>query len=253
MLLWCVVLEFEPAHFSCTVLCSAHILSWYECVVKLSFFLQQGKTHTVLTCVSASGYALPPFMIYPRRITDNLKVGALPSTSFHHSDSGWVNAELLLKWFESFVRMIPPFRPVLLILDGHASHIIVDVVELAWKNDIHMLWLPANTTHILQSLDVEAFKSLKNYYYKACKKHITEHPGRVVTMEVIASLLATAWPQAVTPVNVMAWILGRLLIIKLHLQTPLTWNRRNVHDQKRLVHHYLIHNPRLAPIFNPSL
>ena len=71
-------------------------------------------------------------MIYPKkRITDNLKVGALPSTSFHHSDSEWVNAELFIKWFESFVKMIPPFRPVLLILDGHASHIIVDVVELA--------------------------------------------------------------------------------------------------------------------------
>ena len=67
-----------------------------------------------------------------------------------------------------------------------------------------MLWLPANTTHILQLLDVGAFKSLKNYYYKACKKYITEHPGRVITTEVIASLLATAWPQAVTLVNVMA-------------------------------------------------
>ena len=166
---------------------------------------ERGKTHTVLTCASASGYALPPFIIYPRkRITDNLKVGALPSTAFHHSDSGWVNAELFIKWFEFFLKMIPPLRPVLLILDGHASHVTVDVVELARRNDIHMLCLPAHTTHILQPLDVGVFKPLKTCYYKACKKYITEHPGRVVTTEVIASLLATAWPQAVTPVNIMA-------------------------------------------------
>lgn len=64
---------------------------------------ERGKTHTVLTCASASGYALPPFIIYPRkRITDNLKVGTLHSTAFHHSDSGWVNAELFIKWFEFF-------------------------------------------------------------------------------------------------------------------------------------------------------
>ena len=99
--------------------------------------------------------------------------------------------------------MIPPLRPVLLVLDGHASHVTVDVVELARRNDIHMLCLPAHTTHMLQPLDVGVFKPLKTYYYKACKKYITEHPGRVVTTEVIASLLATAWPQAVTPVNIM--------------------------------------------------
>ena len=71
-------------------------------------------------------------------------------------------------------------------------------------NDVHMLCLPAHRTHILQPLDVGVFKSLKAHYYKACKKYMVDHPGRVVTTEVIASLLAVAWPQAVTPVNIMA-------------------------------------------------
>ena len=35
-------------------------------------------------------------------------------------------------------------------------------------------------------------------------KYITSHPGRVATTDLIASLLATAWPQSVTPVNIMA-------------------------------------------------
>ena len=43
------------------------------------------------------------------------------------------------KWFEFFVRTIPPARPVLLILDGHTSHVSIDVVELARANNIHML------------------------------------------------------------------------------------------------------------------
>ena len=45
---------------------------------------EKGKTHTILTCVSASGYSLPPFIVYPRRrISDNLKVAAVPGTSFN--------------------------------------------------------------------------------------------------------------------------------------------------------------------------
>lgn len=120
---------------------------------------EKGKTHTILTCVSASGFALPPFLIYPRkRITDNLKAGAVAGTAFHCSDTGWVNAELFLKWLHFFVESIPPSRPVLLILDGLSSHISIEVIEFARSNDIHMLCIPAHTTHILQPLDVSVFQ-----------------------------------------------------------------------------------------------
>ena len=166
---------------------------------------EKGKTHTVLACASAAGYSLPPFMIYPRKkMTARLREGSFPGTVFHCSDSGWVTGELFVKWFEFLVRTIPPQRPVLLILDGHASHVSINVIELARANSIHMLCLPAHTTHLLQPLDVGVFKSLKAHYYKACKKYIADNQGRVVTSEVIASLLAVAWPQALTPVNIMA-------------------------------------------------
>ena len=40
----------------------------------------------------------------------------------------------------------------LLIFDGHNSHISSSVVELAVKNDIELLCLPAHTSSILQPL-----------------------------------------------------------------------------------------------------
>ena len=131
---------------------------------------EKGKTHTIITCVSASGYVLPPFLIYPRqRITENLKEGAIVGTVFHCSDSGWVNAGLFLVWLQFFAQSIPLSRPVLLILDGHSSHVSIEAIEFARSNDIHMLCIPAHTTHILQPLDVGIFKSFKSFYYKACK------------------------------------------------------------------------------------
>ena len=73
-------------------------------------------------------------------------------TAFRCSDSGWVNSELFMDWFKLFTEMIPPTRPILFIVDGHASHISVEVIEYAQKNQIHMLCLPAHTTHLLQRL-----------------------------------------------------------------------------------------------------
>ena len=166
---------------------------------------EKGKTHTILSCVSASGSTLPPFMIYPRkRITDNLKAGAVAGTTFHCSDTGRVDKEPFLEWLRFFVRSIPPARPVLLIVDGHASHVSIEAIEFARSSEVHMLCIPAHTTHILQPLDVGVFKPFKSAYNKACKKLMADHPHRVITTDQITGLKRIAWPQSLTPVNIMS-------------------------------------------------
>lgn len=87
------------------------------------------------------------------------------------------------------------------MLDGHSSHISFDVIEIARDNNIHLLCLPAHTTHLLQPLDVAVFKSLKSHYNKFC--HEFSAKGRVVTPDDITPLFAKAWSNALTPVNIM--------------------------------------------------
>jgi len=42
---------------------------------------ENGKTHIVVTSVSASGYVIPPMMICPRKqMNEKLKQGAVPGT-----------------------------------------------------------------------------------------------------------------------------------------------------------------------------
>ena len=137
-----------------------------------------------MTCVSASGFVLPPFLIYPRkRITENLKVGAIAGTVYQCSDTGWINADFFLVWLKFFPQSIPQSRPVLLILDGHSSHVSIEAIEYARSNEIHMPCIPAHTTHILQPLDVGVFILFKSFCYKECKKRIAENPTRVITTE----------------------------------------------------------------------
>ncbi len=166
---------------------------------------ERGKTHTVLACVSASGYILPPFMVYPRKrsVPDNLKLGAVPNTVFCNSENGWINSDLYIEWLKFFTRNIPPIRPVLLIQDGHSSHISISVIEFSRENGIYILCLPAHTTHILMPLDVGVFKSFKSNFSKACTHYIASHPGRVVTTDVLASLVAEAWSRSFTLLNIM--------------------------------------------------
>ena len=118
--------------------------------------LTSADKHTVLACVSASGQVLPSFMLYPRKrpVPEKMREGAYPNTIFQVSDNGWITKELFFEWFKLFVQMIPPLRPVLLVLDGHGSHITIDVIEYTRSNEIHLLCLPSHTSHILQPLDL---------------------------------------------------------------------------------------------------
>ena len=66
------------------------------------------------------------------------------------------------------------------------------LIELARENNVHLLCLPAHTTHILQPLDVGVFKSFKSNFSKACHRFLIERPGQVMTSAAIASLVHSA-------------------------------------------------------------
>ena len=136
---------------------------------------ERGKTHTVLLCVLASGFVLPPMMVYHRKtcMPEKLKEGVIPNTLFGNSESGWINSQLFVEWF-AFFKNIPPIRPALLIQDGHSSHVSIELIKMAHANDVILLCLPAHTSHILQPLDIGVFKVFKTSFNKACAWQLYE-------------------------------------------------------------------------------
>lgn len=51
--------------------------------------------NTVLACGSASGYSIPPMVIFNRKtLKPDMTVGEVPGTFYGLSDSGWMDAEL---------------------------------------------------------------------------------------------------------------------------------------------------------------
>ena len=166
---------------------------------------EKGRNHTIVACGSASGYILPPMIIFPRvRVSEALKVSAPPGSMIAAQKKGWITAELYLKWFKFFLEHIPPARPVLLIQDGCSSHISIELIELAKENDVHLLCLPSHTAHVLQPLDVGVFSSFKHHIGLTLNMLLRSSEGRVPTSEDIPAILSEAWPKSMTPVNLMS-------------------------------------------------
>lgn len=157
---------------------------------------ERGKNVTVLFAMSAGGQFVPPFFVFPRsRINERLMINAPHESVGEAQPNGWMNAELFLKWMGHFTKYSNPTKenPVLLILDGHASHKDLDVIEFARKNHIHMLSTPPHTTHKLQPLDRTFMKPFKSAYSDACDLWMRSNPGIRISEYEVAGFVATAF------------------------------------------------------------
>ena len=83
-----------------------------------------------------------------------------PGLLYGKSESGWMTSEVFFEWFQAFCENVTQ-RPLLLLLDGFLSHVSIEVIELAIKENVIILKFPAHVTDVLQPLDVSCFVPLK--------------------------------------------------------------------------------------------
>ena len=63
------------------------------------------------------------------------------------SDSGWIDSELFISWFNKiFLKFAVPQRPLLLLSYDHKSHITLDIIDLCQESNIILFCLPPHTT-----------------------------------------------------------------------------------------------------------
>ena len=80
---------------------------------KPSSIISNDKTQvTVLSCVSAAGVSLPPFVIFKRKtMNQEFAIGEVPGTLYGVSENGWITQKLFKEWFHRhFLTFIYPVQ-----------------------------------------------------------------------------------------------------------------------------------------------
>jgi hypothetical protein len=155
---------------------------------------------TVMACGNAAGNILTPLIIYrnlPENIPNEFKSWDGPL--YRSTKSGWINTELFNEWFVKI--FIPESRrespeydgPIILIFNGHVTHLNDDFIELAHQYNIILLKLPSNTTHVLQPLDLNFFGPLKSTLARLIRNKYTGSISPNLNKEKFAEFLKESW------------------------------------------------------------
>lgn len=142
-------------------------------------------------------------IIYPyRRIPYNIATAIPDGFAIRISDSGWITSTC---YYEYIVNILYPRLvknsikfPVLILLDGHNSHINMDLHDFCVEHEILLYVLYPNTTPILQTCDVGIFHPLKIEWRKIIAQHI-QSTTKSVTKFNFAQLFSAAFKNAINP------------------------------------------------------
>jgi hypothetical protein len=168
---------------------------------------------SLVACVNATGtHVMPPALVtqganvnvawYDARQQDLL---------WATSESGWMESAMFVSWLRHFVEFAKPLRvagadgklePVLLLLDGHSTHVTFEAIVLAERNGVRLVKLPAHTTHVLQPLDLAVFGPWHRHWGKARHAFRVCRPRTVITKQVFAVLFRKPWDAALSPANI---------------------------------------------------
>ncbi|XP_065642657.1 jerky protein homolog-like [Hydra vulgaris] len=131
---------------------------------------------SIMFACTADGIFLPPYTVYKaERLMDTWILGGPIGARYNRTKSGWFDGNCFKDWMQTLV--VPYFRhvdnntPKLLIGDNLACHLSIDVIEICETNNIRMVFLPPNSTHLLQPLDLAVYGPMKSTW----RKIITEY------------------------------------------------------------------------------
>ncbi|XP_062534944.1 uncharacterized protein LOC134204134 [Armigeres subalbatus] len=147
---------------------------------------------TVMFSFSASGLVVNPLVILPgKRIRKEIAQGFPSEWKLGQSERGWMTShnfgEYMKKVFHPFYFLKEIKLPIILFVDGHSSHVGIEVADLCQQLGVILIALYPNTTRITQPADVSIFKPLKDHWKNEVDDWRSKQPdvgSHCVTLEV---------------------------------------------------------------------
>lgn len=134
---------------------------------------------SIMFAISAGGECLQPYVVYKaEHLYQQWTINGPKGARYNRSKSGWFDSTIFEDWF---ITVVLPWAknklgPKILIGDNLASHINVRIVKLCEDNDIRFVFLPPNSSHLTQPLDVCYFGPLKKLWRATLLNYKTKNP-----------------------------------------------------------------------------
>ena len=94
--------------------------------------------------------------------------------------------------------------PVLVLYDGHKSHVSLGLIEWAKSEHIILFVFPPHCSHLLQPLDVSCFGPFEIAWNSACHRNMRETGGKVVTRYDVCRLTCQVYSSTITAANIQS-------------------------------------------------
>lgn len=136
---------------------------------------------SIMFTVSAAGDCLPTYVVYKSiNLYSEWVDGGPPSTRFNCTKSGWFDSACFDDYFKTIIlpwaKNLPGSKVI--IGDNLSSHLNIEVIELCQEYQIKFVFLPPNSTHLTQPLDVAFFGPLKREWRKILLNYKISNPGQ---------------------------------------------------------------------------
>jgi len=101
-----------------------------------------------------------------KHMSDTWRIGGPKHTRLNRNKSGWFDSLCFDDWIKTIV--IPYLSKLsgtkILIADNLLSHLSTESIKICQKYNIKFVFLPTNSTHLTQPLDVAFFRPLKMHW-----------------------------------------------------------------------------------------
>ena len=153
----------------------------------------------VVATINAAGTATPPLIICKGQRVQAawLGNGGPPGSKFAATDSSFMQGAVFVNYiitdFYNFIveNGLADGKPHILVLD--ASHVNLDVIQLAMSLNIELFQLPSHSSHMTQPLDVAAFGCFKKAVTAVLTSFPLQHGCKMPGKSDMAGVVKDAW------------------------------------------------------------
>nr|CAI5844919.1 unnamed protein product [Callosobruchus analis] len=159
-----------------------------------------GKAKENLTAMftfSASGIITPPMIIYPNKRLSSVVANEIPDEwAIGLTENGWMKSEVFIDYIKNhlhpYLRKINTKFPIILFVDGHRSHLSLELSKVCTNLEIVLIALYPNCTRIMQPADIANFRPLKSLWKRSVLQWRHKNPYCQLSKQHFAPILKTA-------------------------------------------------------------